>query len=121
MPPKAKCPECKSVIHGRADKKFCSDYCRTAFHNKNNADATNFMRNINNILRKNRRILLAMNPNGKARTTRTKLLDQGFKFSYYTNEYVTKAGKVYKFCYEQGYLDLGDEKYALVLRKEYVE
>ncbi len=121
MPTKTKCLECKTIIQGRADKKYCSDYCRTAFHNRNNSDSTNYMRNVNNILRKNRRILAALNPNGKAKTTRTKLLDKGFKFSYYTNEYVTKAGKVYKFCYEQGYLTLENDKFALVLRKEYVE
>lgn len=79
------------------------------------------MRNINNTLRKNRRILFALNPKQTAKVSKTELLDQGFKFSYFTNEYVTQAGKVYKFCYEQGYLDLGNGKYALVKRKEYVE
>ena len=113
--------ECKEKLFGRADKKFCSDQCRTAHHNRENADSNNFMRNINNILRKNRRILLALNPHGKSKATKTQLLDKGFKFSYYTNEYITKAGKVYKFCYEQGYLDLGKNKYALVIRKEYVD
>lgn len=116
-----KCLECKTEIFGRSDKKFCSDYCRTAHHNKNNSDANNFMRNINNILRKNRRILMELNPSGTTKVSKTELLDRGFKFSYYTNEYMTKAGKSYKFCYEQGYLDLGKGKYAIVKRKEYVE
>ena len=80
-----KCLECKEKLYGRADKKFCSDQCRTAHHNKQNADSNNFMRNVNNILRKNRRILLALNPKGKAKATRTQLIDKGFKFSYYTN------------------------------------
>ncbi len=79
------------------------------------------MRNINNILRKNRRILVSLNPKGTAKVNKVELLDLGFKFSYYTNEYKTKAGKVYKFCYEQGYLDLGKGKYAIVKRKEYVD
>ena len=56
-----------------------------------------------------------------AKVTKTDLLDEGFKFRYYTNEYTTKTGKVYKFCYEYGYLDIGKSKYALVKRKEYVE
>lgn len=118
---KMKCRECKVEIFGRVDKKFCSDQCRTSFHNKNNSDSNNFMRNINNILRKNRRILKSLNPKETAKVSKVDLLDEGFKFSYYTNEYVTKAGKVYKFCYEQGYLDLGKGKYALVRRKEYVD
>jgi hypothetical protein len=43
-------------IVGREDKKFCSDG-RNAYNNKINKDSTNFMRNINNKLRKNYRIL----------------------------------------------------------------
>ena len=79
------------------------------------------MRNINNILRKNRRILAALNPKGKSKVTKVELLDLGFKFSYFTNQYITKSGNVYHFCYEQGYLELQDGKYALVERKAYVE
>ena len=95
-----KCHECKTALVGRADKKYCSDYCRSAYHNKHNADSNNFMRNINNILRKNRRILMSFDPSEKSKKVdKVDLLDEGFKFSYYTNEYVTKAGKTYKFCY----------------------
>lgn len=116
-----KCLECGISVYGRSDKKFCSDPCRTSYHNKNNMDSNNFMRNINNILRKNRRILKELNPSGKKRVSKEALIDRGFKFSYYTNEYITKAGKVYKFCYEQGYLALEKNKYALVVREEYVK
>lgn len=118
---KKKCIECGDTFHGRADKKFCSDQCRTSHHNKLNSDVNNFMRNINNILRKNRRILAKLNPRGKAKVSKTELLDLGFKFSYFTNQYITKSGNVYHFCYEQGYLELDDGKYALVERKAYVE
>lgn len=116
-----KCIVCGDKMKGRADKKYCSDGCRVAYHNENNRDSSNFMRNITNILRKNRRILAALNPNGKARTSKTELLDHGFKFSYFTNIYKTKAGKVYYFCYDQGYIELGEGKYAIVTRKEYVD
>ena len=51
------CLECGEKIVGREDKKFCSDGCRNAYNNKINKDSTNFMRNINNKLRKNYRIL----------------------------------------------------------------
>lgn len=115
------CLECKTKTYGRSDKKFCSDQCRTSYHNRHNSDSNNFMRNINNVLRKNRRILLELNPRGKTKVTKTQLIDKGFKFSYYTNEYITQAGKVYKFCYEQGYLELDGGIFALVKREEYVE
>ncbi len=115
------CVECGEEIIGRADKKFCSDNCRSAFNNRLNSDATNFIRNINNILRKNRRILADLNPEGKTKIHRDRLLERGFKFSYFTNEYVTRAGSVYRFCYDQGYLALDNDYYALVVRQEYVE
>ena len=118
---KRQCLECGDSFDGRADKKFCTDQCRTTHFNKQNTDQNKFMRNINNTLRKNRRILEALNPTGKTTITKTDLLDEGFKFAYFTNEYKTKTGKVYRFCYEQGYLQLDNNLYALVFRKEYVD
>ncbi len=118
---KKECPVCGDVIQGRADKKYCSDQCRTTSNNRLNSDANNFVRNVNNILRKNRRILAALNPKGKSKVHRDKLLEKGFKFSYFTNEYKTKNGNEYHFCYEQGYLALDGGWYALVIRQKYVE
>lgn len=87
------------------------------------SDANNFVRNINNILRKNRRILESFNPDSKTvKITREKLLTAGFNFSYFTNVYETKKSKkVYHFCYDHGYLELTNGWLALVVRKEYVE
>ncbi len=118
---KKNCIECGNEFNGRADKKFCDDSCRSAYNNKLNSDANNFVRNINNILRKNRRILAEFNPNGKSKIHKDKLMEQGFKFSYFTNVYKTKAGKVYYFCYDHGYLPLDNGWLALVMRKSYVE
>ena len=68
------CPECGDKIVGRIDKKFCSDGCRNAYNNKLNKDGKNLIRNINNRLRKNWRILEALNPDQKTKTTRWLLL-----------------------------------------------
>ncbi|MCD4732176.1 MAG: hypothetical protein K8R74_16335, partial [Bacteroidales bacterium] len=87
------CPECGFEIIGRTDKKFCSDQCRNTFNNRLKQDANNYIRNINNILRKNRRILAELNPKGKSKVTRNKLNEKGFNFDYYTNSYSTKTGK----------------------------
>jgi len=62
-----------------------------------------------------------MCPSGKSKTTREKLMTAGFNFNYFTNEYKTKSGNLYKFCYEYGYIRLPKGDYAVVLRKEYVE
>ena len=78
------------------------------------------MRRINNTLRKNRRILAKLNKSGKTKLPKSKLVDEGFNFQYFTNTYTTKGGKVYHFCYDQGYINLENEYYMLVERQEYV-
>ncbi len=113
-----KCPECGKPIFGRVDKKFCSDACRNAHNNRTNSDATNYVRNVNNILRKNRRIMQELNPDGKLKTHRDKLIAKGFSFEYFTNVYKTKAGQEYRFCYDQGYLLLDEGFVLLVERNE---
>ena len=118
---KRKCPECGTEFFGRRDKKFCSDQCRNSFNNQKSRDSTNFIRNVNRTLRKNRHILSALNPRGKTKTTKTKLMEEGFNFRYYTNTYITKTGKTYHFCYDQGYIELDNEYIALVVRQDYVD
>lgn len=110
------CPECGEKIVGRIDKKFCSDYCRNAYNNKMNKDSTNLVRNVNNLLRKNYRILQELNPIDKTKTTKSKLLAKGFNFENFTSIYTTKSGTVYYFVYDQGYLPLEGDYYALVKR-----
>lgn len=108
------CLECGEKIVGREDKKFCSDACRNAYNNKINKDSTNFMRNINNKLRKNYRILSELNIEGKAKTTRAKMLSKGFDFDFFTNILQTKTGNTYYFLYDQGYLPLDNDFYMIV-------
>lgn len=109
-----KCLECEGKIIGREDKKFCSDACRNAYNNKINKDSNNLMRNINNQLRKNYRILTNLNKTGKTKTTRSTLLSKGFDFEFITSNYHTKTGNSYYFLYDQGYLPLYDDYYMLV-------
>ncbi|QWX83892.1 hypothetical protein H0I23_15795 [Cellulophaga sp. HaHaR_3_176] len=112
------CPECGEKIIGRIDKKFCSDYCRNSYNNKINKDSKNLIRNINNRLRKNHRILESFPLNdGKTKTTRNKLLDKGFDFDIFTSIYTTKKGTIYYFVYDLGYLPLENNLYMIVKRE----
>jgi hypothetical protein len=114
-----KCLACDKNLQGRADKKFCNDYCRNAYNNQLKASGTTIVRNINNILLKNRRILehvLGQEDMGK--TNKEKLLQQGFRFNYLTHTYTNKKGNIYSFCYEYGYLPLENDWYLVVRRKE---
>lgn len=111
------CLECSEKIVGREDKKFCSDSCRNAYNNKINKDSTNFMRNVNNKLRKNYRILTELNTEGKSKATRDKMLNKGFDFDFFTNILQTKTGNTYYFLYDQGYRSL-DNDYFMLVKKE---
>ena len=108
------CLECGEKIVGREDKKFCGDACRNAFNNKINKDSNNYMRNTNNKLRRNYRILVELNSEGKSKTTRLKLLNKGFDFDYLTNIRTTKIGNTYYFIYDQGYMAVENDFYVLV-------
>jgi predicted nucleic acid-binding Zn ribbon protein len=108
------CLECGDKIVGREDKKFCSDGCRNAFNNKINKDTNNYMRNTNNKLRKNYRILSELNAEGKTKTTKLKLASKGFDFDFITNLLHTKSGNTYYFVYDQGYMILDHDFYVLV-------
>jgi vacuolar-type H+-ATPase subunit B/Vma2 len=87
---KKECLECNDPFVGRVDKKFCSDYCRNSYNNKINKDGKNLIRNINNRLRKNWRILEELNPNGEKTVSKKKLDMKGFDFNYITEFYSTK-------------------------------
>ncbi|MDP9231021.1 MAG: hypothetical protein M3O67_10190 [Bacteroidota bacterium] len=114
------CLACGKTLKGRSDKKFCDDYCRNGFNNQLKADTNNYVRNINNALRKNRRILEELLPasDDMTKTTKDKLIYHGFQFKYFTHTYTNKKGNTYFFCYDYGYLPLENNLYLIVRRKE---
>jgi hypothetical protein len=118
MENKKLCPVCGEIIRGRIDKKFCSDLCRNAYNNQQNMYTTNYIRRVNGILRRNRRILEELNPKGKKRTTRNQLLEKGFDFDNFTSLNRTNAGNTYYYCYEHGYTALEDYTYSLVKKTQ---
>lgn len=115
------CVECNEEISGRTDKRFCCDQCRNTYNNRQNRDANNFCRNINRILRNNRKILESFAENKKFKTSREKLINAGFNFDYLTNIYKTKKGSVYFFCYDYGYIENENNVFTIVERLEYVD
>jgi len=108
------CLECGAPLTGRADKKFCSDYCRNAYHNRRNRETSTLIRKINGILKKNRKILEELNPEGTVKIPRRQLVRKGFDFDYITGFYRTKKGDIYRYVYDQGYLLLDNGMVVLV-------
>ena len=118
MPTERFCLDCGSQLQGRVDKKYCDDQCRSNYNNKLNSENSLLVRQINSILKRNRKILEELNPSGKTKVTRRKILARGFDFSFFTNIYQTQGGKMYYFCYEYGYLYLENDEILLVKREE---
>jgi uncharacterized protein YjdB len=113
------CLFCSNKITGRTDKKFCNDYCRNAYNNQLKSANSPAVRNINNTLIKNRRILETMLGEEKMiKQLKEKLLTQGFNFKYFTHNYTNQKGNVYYFCYEYGYLPLEHDWFLIVKRKD---
>lgn len=113
------CLACGEPVRGRSDKRFCDDGCRNSYNNRLNSTPNNFVRQINNLLKKNRRILEeALREEKLVKISREKLLSKGFDFDYYTNQLHTAKGQTYMFIYEYGYLPLENDLYLIVKQKQ---
>ena len=112
------CLDCGKPVNGRSDKKFCDDACRNNYNNKLQTDANDYVKKVNNILRKNRRIIEGLMPKeGKVTVSEKKLKEAGFNHDFHTGIYETKSGTVYRLCYEYGYMKIEDNRYILVKRE----
>jgi hypothetical protein len=113
------CLECNKTLKGRVDKKFCDDLCRNSYNNKLNSDTNAYVRNINNLLRRNRRVLEEVLASEEmVKVQKTKLIEKAFSFKYFTHTYTNKKGNIYFFCYEYGYLLLEGDLLLVVKRKD---
>lgn len=112
-----KCLECGDTLIGRSDKKFCSDACRNTFNNKSNSENNLFIRNVNNALKKNRKILEELLVGDKTKVHKDVLYKRSFDFDLITRIYTTQKGSVYRFCYEYGYLQL-EHDFVLIVKRE---
>lgn len=83
------CPECGTPVKGRADKKFCDTFCRSAFHNRRRKKDVAVFDLIEGILRHNHSILKSFQANlpraREKRVDKSKLIRSGFDFTYYTH------------------------------------
>jgi hypothetical protein len=116
-PSERKCSECGERLSGRSDKRFCDDQCRSAYNNRDKADVNNYMRNVNHLLRKNRKILASLLKDTSITVPRDQLTELGFSFNYFTHLYEHK-NKHFRFCYEFGYVKSGKNHLTIVKRPD---
>jgi hypothetical protein len=119
------CLACERPIKGRTDKKFCDDSCRNNYNNRLYSYSIPIVRNINNILRKNRRILeelLAGLDKKVLVIERKKLVEKGFQFEYFTEHFLPDKKEQYYYCYDYGYRSLDGDRVLVVMdtRKQYL-
>ncbi|MBC8321915.1 MAG: hypothetical protein H8E34_14495 [Bacteroidetes bacterium] len=112
------CKQCGEKIVGRLDKKFCDDLCRNSYNNKIKRENEKQIIEINRILRRNRKILKQLNPEGKTTIRKEYLEKLNFDFKFHTHTYTTSLGNTYKFCYEYGYLLLDVDKKILLINEQ---
>ncbi|HKG06526.1 MAG TPA: DUF2116 family Zn-ribbon domain-containing protein [Pedobacter sp.] len=120
-----RCVDCGQPVSGRIDKKFCDDSCRTHFNNlkkqqKQTAKPV-FLKNIQKILIRNYEILKKANTTLTTKISRNKLQQLGFNFRYLTSIHTTAKGDTYRFCFDQGYLELKDGMVLLVVQASQVQ
>ncbi|WP_420318762.1 hypothetical protein [Ekhidna sp.] len=101
------CLSCKEPIQGRADKKFCSDQCRSTYNNQNKKPHEEAIKKLNAQLRKNRTILKTLCPTGKATVRREVLAELGFSFRHFTSAYGASS-KLYYLCYDYAFMPINE-------------
>jgi len=113
-----KCLYCNELVKGRRDKKFCTPECKSAYHNQHTNPQEDYIKSINRQLRKNRSALKKACPWGKATVRKEFLKKMGMDFKYITHTWRTEHNNLYFFCYDYGYMQVGDPSKVLIIQKQ---
>lgn len=105
------CLQCTKKIAGRTDKKFCNNHCRSSYHNHVYGDRSNYMRRVNGLLLRNRKILsdLFLRSKGGATVSLSELYLKGFSLTHYTHQQQKTKNQLFTYCYEYGYQITGND------------
>lgn len=114
---KKQCLDCGEAFAGRSDKKFCTDMCRNAYHNKFNGFRNAMIRHVNNRLRKNRHILFELGKSRPGEMSKEELTINGFDWQYFTEEQKVN-NTIQRFCYDYG-IRMNNDNRVVVIAKNY--
>jgi hypothetical protein len=98
-----RCNFCRKSMTGRADKKFCDDGCRNAFHNMKSGESYSATRKINRQLRGNWLILKDLIEVGEEEAVMEDLERYGFDPHYVTSLEVREDGTTVYGIYDFEY------------------
>lgn len=97
------CPQCGAVIHGRSDKRFCSDSCRCDYHNERRRAQEKELRQVNRILAANWRLLSQLIRLGHKDIPAAELAARDFNFEVYTAAQRPFLRQPVYWCYNYAY------------------
>lgn len=111
------CLYCGSIIHGRSDKKFCDDKCRSSHNNQHKDEVLDEVKSIQYIQKANRKILMMVLEDGveSVKVPKERLSQMGFNFKYHTHHFAHSPNKFFWFNFDYGILDYWDG-WVLVVR-----
>lgn len=114
-----KCKICKKPLAGREDKVFCSIECKNYYHVKLRSVTSNEAKQIDEILHRNRSILLEVLGKNmiQKKVDRLTLSKKKFNFKYLTHFNINKQGKMYHFLYDIAWMEFSDDEILIIRRK----
>ncbi len=113
-----RCRICKSDIVGRLDKVFCSVKCKNAYHSMRRRQNELHVREVDNVLHRNRIILLELSEKkkfGRFFIDKQKLIALGFKFEFCTKVYHAPDGKIYHYVYDFAWTDYAKNEIMILM------
>jgi hypothetical protein len=115
---KKNCRICKKSFFGRKDKQFCTIACKNEYHTKLRAVTQKATIIIDNILHRNRSILLEImgKDANQKKIERTVLDKKKFNYKYHTHTHTNVKGKTYFYLYDFGWMEFSDQQ-ILIVRK----
>ena len=96
------CKYCKRTFKGRVDKVFCTNHCRTAYHNetKRNLQKSKVYKLLIDQIQNNRKILKALA--NASNLNMDMLVELGFSYDIYTHKEFNKKGGEFRYSVDYG-------------------
>lgn len=114
------CLECGERLYGRSDKKFCNDHCRNSFNHKVSQQDGTFLRKINSLLKRNRKILSEITAHQSTVCIhKSRLAERGFVADFHTHISTLEDGSVCYHYYEFGISQVDQNLFLISSNNEY--
>lgn len=115
------CLYCGENFRGRTDKKFCTDYCRSAHHNRLRCSQYRRKKKIQKILNNNRKILFSLYKSGRTHIGPVELDLMGYDHDFLTHEKKLGDGLNARMSFDIGIIGPLPTGFEIYLEEEHIE